>query len=254
MEAGLRLLQQYTLDLLYLSLTDYIQHKHAPGTPEADRFYQTLDGYFNTFDALGAVVGLTADHGMNDKNDAAGRPNIMYLCPWLDAWVGSGTTRVILPITDPYVVHHGALGSFATVYVDATVDILCLIARLKTVAGLEYVGTRAEACQDSGLPADRIGDVVVTGDCHTVLGKAPQDHDLRRDSVPEENVYGPRGTDVASGAYHCGRHPPTPCPCPDGTAWHPPPACGRGRGARRTPHGPARATRRGLDRAQTRSL
>ena len=32
---------------------------------------------------------------------------------------GAGTARVILPITDPYVVHHGALGSFATIYVDA---------------------------------------------------------------------------------------------------------------------------------------
>lgn len=178
MEAGLRLFQQWAPDLLYLSLTDYIQHKHAPGTPEADRFNQTLDGYFNALDALGAVVGLTADHGMNDKNDAAGQPNIVYLCPLLDAWVGRGMTRVILPITDPYVVHHGALGSFATVYGDATVDIPRLMARLKTVAGLEYVGTRAEACRDFGLPADRIGDVVVTGDRHTVLGKAPQDHDL----------------------------------------------------------------------------
>src|SRR5262249_36464164 len=178
MEAGLRLLQQHTPDLLYLSLTDYIQHKHAPGTPEADRFCQTLDGYFNAFDALGAVVGLTADHGMNDKNNASGQPNIIYLCPLLDAWVGSGMTRVILPITDPYAVHPGARGSFATVYVDASVDIPHVTAHLKTIAGLEYVGTRAEACQDFGLPADRIGDVVVTGDRHTVLGKAPHDHDL----------------------------------------------------------------------------
>lgn len=178
MEAGLRLFQQSTPDLLYLSLTDYIQHKHAPGTPEADRFYQTLDGYCHAFDTLGAVLGLTADHGMNDKNNAAGQPNIIYLCPLLDAWVGRGTTRVILPITDPYVVHHGALGSFATLYVEAAVDIPHLIARLKTVAGLEYIGTRAEACRDFELPADRIGDVVVTGDRHTVLGKAPQDHDL----------------------------------------------------------------------------
>lgn len=178
MEAGLRLFQHYTPDLLYLSLTDYIQHKYAPGTPEADRFCQTLDSYFNAFDALGAVVGLTADHGMNDKNDAAGRPNIVYLCPLLDAWVGSGMTRVILPITDPYVVHHGALGSFATLYVDAAVDIPPVIARLKAVAGLEYVGTRTDACRDFALPADRIGDIVVTGDRHTALGKAPQDHDL----------------------------------------------------------------------------
>jgi phosphonoacetate hydrolase len=179
MEAGLRLFQQTAPDVMYLSLTDYIQHKHAPGTPEADRFYRTLDGYFATFDALGAIVGLTADHGMHDKNDATGQPNIVYLRTLLDSWLGSGMARVILPITDPYVAHHGALGSFATVYVDAAVDIPPLTARLKEVAGLEYVGTRADACWDFSLPADRIGDVVITGDRHTVLGKAPQDHDLR---------------------------------------------------------------------------
>ena len=178
MEAGLRLLQQHAPDLLYLSLTDYIQHKHAPGTPEADRFYQTLDGYFDAFDALGAVVGLTADHGMNDKNDAAGHPQIIYLRTLLDGWLGSGMARVILPITDPYVAHHGALGSFATVYVEATVDIPHLLTCLKAVPGLEYVGTRADACRDFALPANRIGDIVVTGDRHTVLGKAPEDHDL----------------------------------------------------------------------------
>ena len=44
---------------------------------------------------------------------------MIYLQEILDEWLGAGTTRVILPITDPYVVHHGALGSFATVYVDA---------------------------------------------------------------------------------------------------------------------------------------
>ena len=66
-----------------------------PGTPEADRFYHILDGYFAAFDALGAVVGLTADHGMNDKNDATGRPNIVYLSPLLDAWVGRVNERKV---------------------------------------------------------------------------------------------------------------------------------------------------------------
>jgi phosphonoacetate hydrolase len=177
MEAGLRLYQQQTPDVMYLSLTDYIQHKHAPGTPVADRFYQALDRYFDAFDALGAVVGITADHGMNHKNDATGAPNILYLRSMLDNWLGTGKARVILPITDPYVVHHGALGSFATVYVDPTVDVPWLVACLKG-GGIEYVGTRAEACRDFELPADRIGDVVVISDHCTVLGKAPEEHDL----------------------------------------------------------------------------
>jgi phosphonoacetate hydrolase len=178
MEAGLRLFQQQTPDLMYLSLTDYIQHKHAPDDPEAEAFYQRLDSYFAAFDDAGAVLALTADHGMNAKNNAAGQPNILYLCPLLDTWLGAGRARVILPITDPYVVHHGALGSFATVYLEPGTDISAVVAQFKALEGIEYVAERAQACQDFELPADRIGDVVVVSDQCTVLGKAPEDHDL----------------------------------------------------------------------------
>lgn len=178
MEAGLRLYEQQQPDVMYLSLTDYIQHKHAPGTPEADAFYRMLDQYFSAFDERGAVVALTADHGMRDKNDATGQPCIVYLRTLLDDWLGVGTTRVILPITDPYVVHHGALGAFATIYVTPEVDVSQIVARLREVQGIEYVGTRAEASQRFALPADRIGDLVVISDHTTVLGKAPEDHDL----------------------------------------------------------------------------
>ncbi len=178
MEAGLRIFQQQTPDVMYLSLTDYIQHKHAPEAPEAEAFYRCLDGYFAAFDALGAVVALTADHGMNAKNDAAGQPQVLYLRPLLDSWLGTGQARVILPITDPYVVHHGALGSFATVYLERGADIATLMPKLTALEGIAYAAPRAQACRDFELPADRIGDVVVVSDRHTVLGKAPEDHDL----------------------------------------------------------------------------
>ena len=178
MEAGLRVFQQQTPDLMYLSLTDYIQHKHAPEAPEAEAFYQRLDTYFAAFDDAGAVLALTADHGMNAKNNAAGQPNILYLRPVLDAWLGTGRARVILPITDPYVVHHGALGSFATVYLERGTDIGALVTKFKGLEGIEYVAERAQACRDFELPADRIGDAVVISDHRTVLGKAPEDHDL----------------------------------------------------------------------------
>jgi len=92
---------------MYLSTTDYVQHKHAPGTPVANAFTAMIDRYLGRFDALGATVVVTADHGMNAKTDAFGRPNIVFLQDLLDDWYGAGTTRVILPITDPYVVHHG---------------------------------------------------------------------------------------------------------------------------------------------------
>jgi len=110
--AGVRLMETRRPDVMYLSTTDYVQHKHAPGTPAADAFYRMMDGYLERLDALGATIALTADHGMNAKTDAAGRPQVVYLQDVLDAWLGAGRARVILPITDPYVVHHGALGSF----------------------------------------------------------------------------------------------------------------------------------------------
>src|SRR2546427_6907732 len=116
--AGLELLRRERSDALYLSLTDYVQHKHAPGTAAATDFYAMLDRYFDAFDRAGAVLGITADHGMNAKSRGDGTPQVVYLRPLLDAIVGAGRARVILPITDPYVVHHGALGSFATVYLD----------------------------------------------------------------------------------------------------------------------------------------
>ena len=37
--AGVKLLETRRPDLMYLSTTDYVQHKCAPGTPEANDFY-----------------------------------------------------------------------------------------------------------------------------------------------------------------------------------------------------------------------
>lgn len=118
--AGVRLAQTRMLDLMYLSTTDYIQHKWAPGADGANAFFAMMDGYLAQLDALGWVIGLTADHGMNAKHDPrTGEPNVIYLQDVLDDWLGAKEARVILPITDPYVVHHGALGSFATPFASA---------------------------------------------------------------------------------------------------------------------------------------
>jgi phosphonoacetate hydrolase len=176
--AGVKLMEARRPDVMYLSTTDYVQHKHAPGTPEANAFYQMMDGYLATLHGLGATVALTADHGMNAKTDAAGAPAVVYLQDVLDGWLGAGQARVILPITDPYVVHHGALGSFATVYLPATVDAGALGRRLGALPGVELVLDRAAACTRFELPADRMGDLVVISGRHVVLGTAAARHDL----------------------------------------------------------------------------
>ncbi|WP_398494528.1 phosphonoacetate hydrolase [Variovorax sp.] len=181
--AGVRLLETRKPDLMYLSTTDYVQHKCAPGTPEANAFYAMMDGYLARLDELGAVIGLTADHGMSPKTDAAGNPRVLYLQQELDARLGEASTRVILPITDPYVVHHGALGSFATVYVNRA-PLEQVHEALAGLPGVEQVLTRDQAVPQFELAGDRIGDLVVVGDHLTVLGTSAARHDLSGLTVP----------------------------------------------------------------------
>ena len=208
--AGVKLMQTKRPDVMYLSTTDYIQHKHAPGTAGANAFYAMMDRYLGELDAMGCVIALTADHGMNAKTRMDGSPDVIYLQDRLDEWLGAeeapgrsqasssptggGTprsggpggsrrARVILPITDPYVVHHGALGSFATVYLPAGSE-AAMVAKLGKLKGIECVLTRAQAAERFELPADRIGDLVVVSERSVVLGTAAARHDLTALEVP----------------------------------------------------------------------
>jgi phosphonoacetate hydrolase len=176
--AGVKLMATQRPDVMYLSTTDYVQHKHAPGTDGANAFYRMMDGYLGELDAMGCVIALTADHGMNAKVGMDGRPDVIYLQDWFDAQMGAGVARVILPITDPYVVHHGALGSFATIYLPAGTDVAAQCTALAQVKGMEAVLTRAEAAERFELPSDRIGDIVCVSERFTVLGTAAARHDL----------------------------------------------------------------------------
>ncbi|HWZ72171.1 MAG TPA: phosphonoacetate hydrolase, partial [Casimicrobiaceae bacterium] len=84
--AGIKLVERERPDIMYLSTTDYVQHKSAPGTRHANDFYAMMDRYLGELDASGAAIVVTADHGMNAKTDAFGRPNIVYLQDVLDGW------------------------------------------------------------------------------------------------------------------------------------------------------------------------
>lgn len=176
--AGVRLLETQRPDLMYLSTTDYVQHKFAPGTDKANAFYAMMDKYVRRLDELGAVVALTADHGMNSKHNEQGEPNVIYLQTLMDEYFGKGAARVILPITDPYVVHHGALGSFATIYFPNQGMADEAISRLVSVRGIQLALSRTDACRWFELPPDRVGDVVAISQKAYVLGTARERHDL----------------------------------------------------------------------------
>jgi phosphonoacetate hydrolase len=182
--AGVMLMETLRPDLMYLSTTDYVQHKHAPGTDGANGFYAMMDRHLQRLDALGCVIAITADHGMNAKTDALGRPNIVFLQDWLDRDLGPGAARVLLPITDPYVVHHGALGSFATVYLQDASLRQRAAERIAALPHIERALTREEAAEEFELPPERIGDLVVLGERLAVIGTSAHRHDLSGLDVP----------------------------------------------------------------------
>lgn len=176
--AGVKLMERDRPEIMYLSTTDYIQHKHAPGTPVANAFYAMMDGYLAKLDAMGCTIVVTADHGMNAKFGSDGQPDVIYLQDLFDGWLGKDEARVILPITDPYVVHHGALGSFAVVYLPQGTTAPDAAAKLKALPGIEAALSKAEAAARFELPADRLGDLIVVSTKHKVLGTSAARHDL----------------------------------------------------------------------------
>jgi phosphonoacetate hydrolase len=179
LEAGVRLLGRNRPDLMFLSLTDYIQHKHAPGDPVANEFYKRIDEKFGQLSALGAIVALTADHGMNDKSKRDGTPNVIFVQDILDARFGAGRVKVVCPITDAFVKHHGALGSFVRVWcLDPQLPAETIIEHLYTVPGISAALDRNTVCNLYRLPPDREADVAVIANVDVVLGAAAIDHDL----------------------------------------------------------------------------
>ena len=177
--AGVKLLREWKPDIMYLSTTDYIQHKFAPEDKGAKDFYEMFDRYLGELDALGAAIVVTADHGMKAKHDAETKdPEVIYMQDVFDEWLGEGTARVILPITDPYVVHHGALGAFATVYLPEDTDAAEMKAKVAALPQMLEVLTRDEAVATYELPADRIGDLTMVSTENMTIGTSEDRHDL----------------------------------------------------------------------------
>ncbi|WP_223590573.1 phosphonoacetate hydrolase [Pseudomonas sp. A-R-19] len=178
LDAGLALLKEKRAQVLYLSLSDYIQHKFAPGTAESNEFLKAIDDRLQAFIELGAIVGCVADHGMSDKNNSNGTPNVIFLQDKLEERFGAKSARVICPITDPFVRHHGALGSFVRVYAKDSANIEAMIDYISGLPGIEDTLSRQQAAIKLGLPEDREADIVVISSESCVLGSRASEHDL----------------------------------------------------------------------------
>lgn len=178
LRAGVALIEQGLADFLYLSLTDYMQHTYAPESEESLAFYEAMDTEIGKLIKSGAIVGATADHGMNAKIKANGEPNVLYIEDMLETKFGEGF-RVICPITDPYVKHHGALGSYVVVHLSSRHNVQEVKNWLSLQPGITEVHDKETATRLLEQPGDRTGDLVVMSARDVVLGRRPQYHDLK---------------------------------------------------------------------------
>ena len=184
MAAGVKILNEFNPDIMYLSTTDFIQHKYAPGDEVANAFYAMFDRYIGQLNINNNSIIVTADHGMQPKSRSDGSPNAIFLQDILDETLGKDISKVILPITDPYVVHHGALGSFATVYLDDKSRIHDAIVEIQKIDDIEVVLTNEEGCAQYDLPTDRMGDIICMSSKNSTIGSAEKAHDLSKLKEP----------------------------------------------------------------------
>ncbi|GLR90285.1 phosphonoacetate hydrolase [Bradyrhizobium iriomotense] len=191
LDAGVRLLQTRRPELMYLSLSDYVQHKHAPKEVEALDFMAEVDRRIGKFIERGAVVGIVADHGMSDMATADGTPNVLYLGDAIDKAFGANAARVVCPITDPFVRHHGALGGFVRAHLlRRDVEIATIAAFIRRLPGIALALPRDEACARFLLPEDREGVLAVIAEKGVALGARRAEHDLAQLAGQRQRSHG----------------------------------------------------------------
>jgi phosphonoacetate hydrolase len=181
LDAGVLLLQEKRADLLYLTLSDYIQHKYAPGEKESNEFLAALDRRLGMMIDLGATVAVTGDHGMSHKTNEDGTPNILFLEEALEKKFTKtkGFSRVICPITDPFVRHHGAFGSFVRLYInEESADKDEILDFVRSLPEVKMALTGAEAAAKYEMPLEREGDFVVISKKNAVIGSRKEEHDM----------------------------------------------------------------------------
>ncbi|KAJ5112545.1 hypothetical protein N7532_000590 [Penicillium argentinense] len=182
LDAGVKLLQEDRADLFYLTLSDYIQHKHAPRSPESNEFMRAIDARLGELVKLGAVVAVTGDHGMSDKSAEDGSPNVLFLEDFLNSKWPDCQARVICPISDPFVKHHGALGGFVRVHLGGNEGkkpaVWEMVADCRKLPEVEMALTGEEAAASFEMPLDREGDLVIMSKKDFVIGSRSDKHDL----------------------------------------------------------------------------
>ena len=115
---------------------------------------------------------------MSDKSNDDGIPNVLFLEDALTEKWGPRKARVICPITDPFVRHHGALGSFVRIYATRKDDIDDMIQYCESLPQVEVAMAVQEAAKKFELRPNREGDIVIISKMNAVIGSRADEHDL----------------------------------------------------------------------------
>ena len=176
LELALALASRLEIGLLYVSLTDAVQHAAAPGEELSDRYLARLDELVGDYLEAGWQLGpgRRPRHEREDRR----RRHAQRALSGRPAPAGRAAQRTRRPADHrplrrpPRRARLGLLGPRRR-----------RRARRRPGApraneGVEEVLPRALAAESLSLPPDRIGDLVVLGDERTVFGKRAADHDL----------------------------------------------------------------------------
>jgi len=155
--AARHLLRNESIDVIYLSTTDYVMHRHAPEAAESLEHLYTLDRMLGEMvdDNPSLRVLLTADHGMNLKTRGIDVARVL---------AASGVEAEAVPIIrDTRTAHHQNLGGACYVYLNNRRQTRKALDVLRREPGIEEVFPRREAASTFQLAASRIGDLFVLG-------------------------------------------------------------------------------------------
>ena len=166
-QAAREVLRAHSPDLLYVTTTDYVNHKYAPEDEKSQWNVNRLDHLLGDIMNVspGIEIVVTADHGMNAKTRALDLNRILR--------DGAVSANAIPIIKDRYVVHHRNMGGAAYVYLKDVASMDEAIALLKEEKGVESVVPGREAAELYNLHPGRIGHFLVLADCETVFGSLP---------------------------------------------------------------------------------
>lgn len=160
-------------DLVYISTTDYIMHKHAPAEEESIRHLDEIDRLLGEVlnDYPDMEVYITADHGMNRKTKGVDLKRVLA-----EAGIESEFVPVI---KDRYVAHHDNLGGVAYLYLQPGGPgrdgrLARALETLRATPGVEEAYPREEAAGKFRLRPERIGDLFVLGAREYVFGQFEQ--------------------------------------------------------------------------------